>query len=82
MDCLITPEDRIFVAGHRGMAGSAICRARKWAGYSKLLTASRAELDLEGGSARLVTLRDLQGHIPPTIDHTGADDQTDGHGSI
>ena len=29
MDCLITPADRIFVAGHRGMAGSAICRARK-----------------------------------------------------
>jgi nucleoside-diphosphate-sugar epimerase len=27
MDCLITPGDRIFVAGHRGMAGSAICRA-------------------------------------------------------
>ena len=27
MDCLITPADRIFVAGHRGMAGSAICRA-------------------------------------------------------
>jgi GDP-L-fucose synthase len=24
---LITPADRIFVAGHRGMAGSAICRA-------------------------------------------------------
>ena len=24
---LITPADRIYVAGHRGMAGSAICRA-------------------------------------------------------
>ena len=49
MDCLITPEDRIFVAGHRGMAGSAICRALQRAGYSNLLTASRAELDLENG---------------------------------
>ena len=46
MDCLITPGDRIFVAGHRGMAGSAICRALQRAGYNNLLTASRAELDL------------------------------------
>jgi GDP-L-fucose synthase len=51
MDCLITPDDRIFVAGHRGMAGSAICRALQRAGYSNLLTASRAELDLEDGPA-------------------------------
>jgi GDP-L-fucose synthase len=43
---LITPSDRIFVAGHRGMAGSAICRALNRAGYTQLLTASRAELDL------------------------------------
>ena len=46
MSTLITPSDRIFVAGHRGMAGSAICRALQGAGYSNLLTASRAELDL------------------------------------
>jgi GDP-L-fucose synthase len=43
---LITPDDRIFVAGHRGMAGSAICRALQGAGYHQILTASRAELDL------------------------------------
>ena len=49
MAALITPADRIFVAGHRGMAGSAICRALQRAGYSNLLTASRAELDLEDG---------------------------------
>ena len=48
---LITPTDRIFVAGHRGMAGSAICRALQRAGYSNLLTASRTELDLEDGPA-------------------------------
>ena len=48
---LITPDDRIFVAGHRGMAGSAICRALKRAGYSNLLTASRIDLDLEDGPA-------------------------------
>jgi GDP-L-fucose synthase len=43
---LITPADRLFVAGHRGMAGSAICRALQRAGYPQILTASRAELDL------------------------------------
>ena len=47
MDGLITPADRIFVAGQCGMAGSTICRALQRAGYSNLLTASRAELDLE-----------------------------------
>jgi len=52
MQHLITPADRIFVAGHRGMAGSAICRALQQAGYGDpqqgghLLTATRAELDL------------------------------------
>ena len=52
MALLITPADRIFVAGHRGMAGSAICRALQRAGYGDpaqggaLLTATRQELDL------------------------------------
>jgi len=48
---LITPADRIFVAGHRGMAGSAICRALARGGYHQLLTASRSELDLLDGNA-------------------------------
>ncbi|MCP9889444.1 GDP-L-fucose synthase [Cyanobium sp. Aljojuca 7D2] len=51
MTCLITPADRIFVSGHRGMAGSAICRALERAGYHQLLTASRSELDLLDGAA-------------------------------
>ena len=46
MTPLISPTDRIFVAGHRGMAGSAICRALQGAGYSQILTATRQELDL------------------------------------
>jgi len=48
---LITPSDRIFVAGHRGMAGSAICRALQRAGYNQILTATRSELDLLDGQA-------------------------------
>ena len=46
MEKLINQDDRFFVAGHRGMAGSAICRALKRSGYETLLTASRDELDL------------------------------------
>ena len=54
---LITPADRIYVAGHRGMAGSAICRALLRSGYGDLaqggalLTATRQELDLLDPSA-------------------------------
>ncbi|MCT0218440.1 GDP-L-fucose synthase [Synechococcus sp. CS-1329] len=48
---LITPTDRIFVAGHCGMAGSAICRALQRAGYTNLLTATREQLNLENPEA-------------------------------
>jgi GDP-L-fucose synthase len=36
----------VFVAGHRGMVGSAIVRRLQALGYSSILTASRAEVDL------------------------------------
>src|SRR5579864_2221706 len=39
-------SERIFVAGHKGMVGSAITRALESAGFSNLLKRSRAELDL------------------------------------
>jgi GDP-L-fucose synthase len=42
----LSADDRIFVAGHRGMAGSAICRALQRAGYGNLLMATRDELEL------------------------------------
>lgn len=38
--------DRIFVAGHRGLVGSAIVRALRGAGHGAIVTRSRAELDL------------------------------------
>ena len=38
--------DRIFVAGHRGMVGSACVRALKKAGYENIVTRSHKELDL------------------------------------
>ena len=38
--------DKIFVAGHRGMVGSAICRALRNAGYDNVVVRSHKELDL------------------------------------
>lgn len=39
-------DARIYVAGHRGMVGSAIVRKLQAAGYQQLLMRSHAELDL------------------------------------
>ncbi|WP_404440498.1 GDP-L-fucose synthase family protein [Stutzerimonas chloritidismutans] len=39
-------DARIFVAGHRGMVGSAIVRRLKALGYNNLITRGREELDL------------------------------------
>lgn len=36
----------VYVAGHRGMAGSALVRQLQAQGYSNIITASRSELDL------------------------------------
>src|SRR5262245_38758875 len=43
---MMRPEDSIFVAGHRGMVGSALVRALRAAGFANLLLRDRAELDL------------------------------------
>ena len=40
------PDSSIFVAGHRGMVGSAIVRALRAAGFQNLLLRDRSELDL------------------------------------
>jgi GDP-L-fucose synthase len=39
-------DSRIFVAGHRGLVGSAICRRLKQDGFTRFITRSRTELDL------------------------------------
>lgn len=45
------PGTRVFVAGHTGLAGSAVLRALRAAGYRDLLTRTHAELDLTAQSA-------------------------------
>lgn len=42
----MTKQDRIFVAGHRGLAGSAIVRCLQQNGYQNLILRTRAEADL------------------------------------
>jgi GDP-L-fucose synthase len=42
---------RIFVAGHRGLVGSAIARALAARGYTNILTATRQQLDLREQTA-------------------------------
>ncbi|MGB6742228.1 MAG: GDP-L-fucose synthase [Terracidiphilus sp.] len=44
-------SSRIFVAGHRGLVGSAIGRALEQQGYANLLKKTRAELDLTDARA-------------------------------
>jgi GDP-L-fucose synthase len=42
----ITKDSKIYVAGHRGMVGSALVRTLKAKGYTNILTRTRDELDL------------------------------------
>ncbi len=42
----IYKQNKIFIAGHKGMVGSAITKNLKNNGYLNLLTANRSELDL------------------------------------
>lgn len=44
-------SSRIYVAGHGGLVGSAICRRLRAAGYSNLLLRDRAQLDLTDRAA-------------------------------
>src|SRR6266480_3430176 len=46
-------SEKIFVAGHRGMVGSALIRGLETAGFNKLLKRDRSELDL--GDSEAVT---------------------------
>lgn len=44
-------DQKVFVAGHRGMVGSAIVRQLQEKGYTNIVTATHAELDLTNQQA-------------------------------
>lgn len=43
---MMEKDAKIYVAGHRGMVGSAICRELKRQGYRNVITRTHAQLDL------------------------------------
>lgn len=43
---MMKKDAKIYVAGHRGMVGSAICRELKRQGYTNIITRTHAQLDL------------------------------------
>jgi len=45
------PSDKIYVAGHRGLVGSAIVRLLRTRGFNHLITRLRSELDLRDQNA-------------------------------
>lgn len=48
---VLSRETPVFVAGHRGLVGSAILRRLEKDGFKRLVTAGRDELDLRDGPA-------------------------------
>jgi GDP-L-fucose synthase len=48
---MISKSDKIFVAGHRGMVGSALMRRLNAQGFSNVVTRDRSQLDLADESA-------------------------------
>ena len=46
----VEKPDKIFIAGHRGLVGSALVRKLEQDGFANLLTRNRAELDLRKAS--------------------------------
>ena len=43
---MISKKSKIFVAGHKGMVGSAIIRKLKRKGFSKIIFADKKKLNL------------------------------------
>ena len=48
---MITKSTKIYIAGHKGMVGSAVWRALKSKGYSNLIGKTSGELDLRNQQA-------------------------------
>jgi GDP-L-fucose synthase len=48
---IITKSTKIYIAGHRGMVGSAVCRDLEFKGYSNLIGKTSSELDLRNQQA-------------------------------
>ncbi len=57
-------EDIIYVAGHRGLVGSAIVSALKAAGYDRIVTRTHAECDLtDAGAVTALFEKERPAHV-------------------
>lgn len=56
---LLYPAARVYVAGHRGMVGSAIVRALERQGFTDIVGATSSELDLRDREATFRYLREV-----------------------
>ena len=41
---MLNKKSKIFVAGHKGMVGSSICRELKKSGYEKIITIEKKKI--------------------------------------
>ena len=53
---MLSPDARVYVAGHRGMVGSAVWRALESAGFTDLIGWSSAEVDLTDRDATMAAM--------------------------
>lgn len=60
---MMTPDSKIYVAGHRGLVGSAIWKNLQQKGYRNLVGRTHSELDLMDGAA----VRDFFDHEQPEV---------------
>ena len=60
---MVLKNTKIYIAGHKGMVGSAVWRALKSKGYSNLIGKTSAELDLRNQQAVL----DFYNHEKPEV---------------
>lgn len=57
---MLTGDSLIYVAGHRGMVGSALVRELRRQGFEKILTAPSSKLDLRDQAATFQFLRETR----------------------
>ncbi len=57
---MLSPDVRVYVAGHRGMVGSAVWRALQAQGFTNLIGWSSAEVDLTDRDAAMDAVRTAQ----------------------
>ena len=57
---MLSPDARVYVAGHRGMVGSAIWRALEAQGFANLIGWTSSEVDLTDRDAAMDAVRSAQ----------------------